>query len=490
MGATAACAEGGDVPMIDFASQLQEPTDTAAFAGRAARGADAGANATVSPSCQGPGSSGAGGDRGCCSGGSAGDSRETALDGDPVERAPQAPLHIMHVHPQNAAVASLEDGDSSSDWERDALLLSRKIEATMMPRSAKSEGLPGHYCRQDASMEGTVDSAAPPRTLRVESAEALAAAAGTARSCGTTGGGPLAGGERASNVEMMRRGPATPAGGAGHKRKSTSVGAETPKLKSTTLTKWLVGASCEEVAAGGCEAGMSNEAALLALTNALRESAWREALAGELAQPYFAQVARFVAEERARHMVYPEADKVFEAFNLTPLSELKVVVIGQDPYHEPGQAHGLCFSVLPGVPPPPSLKNIYKELAADIQGFKVPAHGHLVQWAQQGVLLLNATLTVRSGHTEANSHAGCGWQRFTDAVIQVINKRRRGVVFLLWGGFAQKKGKLVDRSRHAVLEAAHPSPLSARKWHGCRIFSKCNEALRAHGQAEVRWLLD
>eukprot|EP00418_Pyrodinium_bahamense_P044162 CAMPEP_0179200522 /NCGR_PEP_ID=MMETSP0796-20121207/99794_1 /TAXON_ID=73915 /ORGANISM="Pyrodinium bahamense, Strain pbaha01" /LENGTH=226 /DNA_ID=CAMNT_0020905077 /DNA_START=30 /DNA_END=705 /DNA_ORIENTATION=- len=221
MGATAACAEGGDVPMIDFASQLQEPTDTAAFAGRAARGADAGANATVSPSCQGPGSSGAGGDRGCCSGGSAGDSRETALDGDPVERAPQAPLHIMHVHPQNAAVASLEDGDSSSDWERDALLLSRKIEATMMPRSAKSEGLPGHYCRQDASMEGTVDSAAPPRRGLLAPAEPLAE-------------GRLREASGASNVEMMRRGPATPAGGAGHKRKSTSVGAETPKLKSTT----------------------------------------------------------------------------------------------------------------------------------------------------------------------------------------------------------------------------------------------------------------
>jgi len=287
------------------------------------------------------------------------------------------------------------------------------------------------------------------------------------------------------------RDPATPASGAvGRKRKEVPLGGETPEPEASALAKRPAAASREEAAAGGGEVAASCGAALLALTGGLREGGWREKLAAEFAQPYFAEVARFVAAERAWHTVYPEADKVFEAFNLTPLNKLKVVLIGQDPYHEPGQAHGLCFSVLPGIPPPPSLKNIYKELEADIEGFKVPAHGHLVQWAQRGVLLLNATLTVRGGHTEANSHARCGWQRFTDAVIQVINKHQQGVVFLLWGGFAQKKGKLVDRSRHAVLEAAHPSPLSARKWHGCRIFSKCNEALRAHGRAEVSWLLD
>jgi len=238
------------------------------------------------------------------------------------------------------------------------------------------------------------------------------------------------------------------------------------------------------------EGSAGAEAAVADLTAGLLEAGWRGALAGEFALPYFAEIARFVARERALHAVYPAQDKVFEAFNLTPLGELKVVILGQDPYHEPGQAHGLCFSVPPGTPPPPSLKNVYKELVADVPGFRAPAHGHLEQWARQGVLLLNATLTVRGGHTEANSHSRCGWQRFTDAVIRAINERSEGVVFLLWGGFAQKKGKLVDRSRHVVIETAHPSPLSARKWHGCRVFSRCNEALRERGHVEVRWPLD
>nr|QDO16344.1 uracil-DNA glycosylase [Lingulodinium polyedra] len=235
---------------------------------------------------------------------------------------------------------------------------------------------------------------------------------------------------------------------------------------------------------------LSNEDALAAITGALHEEGWRGALEGEFAKPYFAEIARFVADERAAHAVYPPADKVFEAFNLTPLKDLKVVLIGQDPYHEPGQAHGLCFSVPPGTNPPPSLKNMYKELEADIAGFKTPTHGHLVQWAKQGVLMLNATLTVRGGHTEANSHSKCGWQKFTDEVIRVVNAHAEGVVFLLWGGFAQKKGKIIDKSRHTVIESAHPSPLSARKWHGCKTFSKCNAALKALGRTEVKWLLD
>merc|ERR1712070_860245 len=145
----------------------------------------------------------------------------------------------------------------------------------------------------------------------------------------------------------------------------------------------------------------------------------------------------------------------------------------------PGQAHGLCFSVLPGVKPPPSLKNMYKELQTDIPEFQVPEHGHLLEWARRGVLLLNATLTVREGHTEANSHSKCGWQKFTDAVIQVLNEQAESVVFLLWGGFARKKGQMIDQSRHKVIQSAHPSPLSFKKWQGCKTFSKCNEALRS-----------
>mmetsp|Transcript_126930 Transcript_126930/g.353474 ORF Transcript_126930/g.353474 Transcript_126930/m.353474 type:complete len:341 (+) Transcript_126930:2-1024(+) len=225
-----------------------------------------------------------------------------------------------------------------------------------------------------------------------------------------------------------------------------------------------------------------------ALLEALRDQGWREALASEFAKPYFSQLARFVAEERAAGMVYPPADKVFEAFNLTPPESLKAVIIGQDPYHGPGQAHGLCFSVPRGIPVPRSLRNVYAELEADIPGFRAPGHGHLTCWAQQGILMLNATLTVR--RSEANSHAKCGWQMFTDAVIRTISEREEGVVFLLWGRFAQQKGALVDRSKHHVLEAVHPSPISAsRGWFGCRVFSGCNAALRAMGRPEVDWRL-
>jgi len=226
------------------------------------------------------------------------------------------------------------------------------------------------------------------------------------------------------------------------------------------------------------------------LVAALRDPEWKEALSDEFKKPYFAEIAKFVANERAQHAVYPPEDLVFEAFNLAPLSGLRVVLLGQDPYHEPGQAHGLCFSVPQEVTPPPSLKNIYKELATDIAGFEAPSHGHLASWAKQGVLLLNATLTVRGGHTEANSHSKCGWQCFTDEVIRVINSRLEGVVFLLWGGFAQKKGKIIDTARHTVIQSAHPSPLSAKKWWGSKPFSKCNEALKSAGKGEINWLLE
>lgn len=229
--------------------------------------------------------------------------------------------------------------------------------------------------------------------------------------------------------------------------------------------------------------------AVAAVVKALTEPQWREALAEEFAKPYFADIAQFVEAERAGTVVHPPADQVFAALNATPLGDVKVVILGQDPYHEPGQAHGMCFSVPPGIKPPPSLKNMYKELEADMPGFKAPPHGHLVQWAQRGVLLLNATLTVREGHKEANSHAKCGWQKFTDEVIRVINTRCEGVVFLLWGGFAQKKGKIIDTARHRVIESAHPSPLSVTKWRGCQTFSKCNAELRALSRAEVDWSL-
>lgn len=237
------------------------------------------------------------------------------------------------------------------------------------------------------------------------------------------------------------------------------------------------------------EPSLSGEG-LPALTGALHDPEWKEALEGEFAKPYFTAIADFVAAERKANTVHPPADQVFAAFNAVPLSEVKVVILGQDPYHEPGQAHGMCFSVQKGITPPPSLKNIYKELVSDIPGFKPPDHGYLMPWAKQGVLLLNATLTVREGHKEANSHSKCGWQKFTDEVIRVLNERATGIVFLLWGGFAQKKGKIVDVERHRVIESAHPSPLSFRKWMGCKAFSKCNAELRSLGRGEIDWSLD
>jgi len=227
-----------------------------------------------------------------------------------------------------------------------------------------------------------------------------------------------------------------------------------------------------------------------ALTSGLTDTEWKEALSGEFSKPYFLEIARFVEEERSKFKVHPPPDQVFSALNVTPLSKVRVVVLGQDPYHEPGQAHGMCFSVQKGITTPPSLKNMYKELTADIPGFKAPSHGFLMNWAERGVLLLNATLTVREGHKEANSHAKCGWQKFTDEVIRVLSNRDKGIVFLLWGGFAQKKGKIIDAERHSVIECAHPSPLSARKWHGCKTFSRCNAELKRLGHEEIDWSLD
>jgi len=215
---------------------------------------------------------------------------------------------------------------------------------------------------------------------------------------------------------------------------------------------------------------------------------WNPVLTAELGEPYWKDLQEFVARERALHPVYPGPDEVFAALHLTPYSEVKVLILGQDPYHGPGQAHGLCFSVRDGVPPPPSLVNIFKELESDL-GIPRPRSGNLEPWARQGVLLLNATLTVRA--RQAASHQGKGWERFTDAVIRAVNDKQERVVFILWGASARKKRSLVDRSRHVVIESAHPSPLSAHAgFLGSRPFSRANEALVEAGREPVDWRLD
>lgn len=214
---------------------------------------------------------------------------------------------------------------------------------------------------------------------------------------------------------------------------------------------------------------------------------WRAALGDELAQPYVGQLAAFVAAERAAHTVYPPAGEEFTALELTPPERVRAVILGQDPYHGPGQAHGLAFSVRPGVPPPPSLVNIFKELRGDL-GIEPPGHGHLAEWAREGVLLLNAVLTVRAG--AANSHKGRGWERLTDAIIRAVSAGPSPAAFLLWGAPAQKKAALVDEARHAVLRAAHPSPLSAHKgFFGSRPFSRANAALAERGRPPLDWRL-
>lgn len=214
-------------------------------------------------------------------------------------------------------------------------------------------------------------------------------------------------------------------------------------------------------------------------------SDWKALLQAEFDKPYFAELTRFVKEEYATHRIYPRGSNIFRAFDKCPVDKLKVVIIGQDPYHGPGQAHGLCFSVADGVPHPPSLQNIFKEVAADI-GTPIPASGNLDRWAEQGVLLLNAVLTVREH--EAASHAGRGWEQFTDAVVRAINERKQGVVYMLWGSYAQKKGAIADPSRNCILKAVHPSPLSVyRGFFGCRHFSRANEYLIQQGKTPIAW---
>ena len=217
------------------------------------------------------------------------------------------------------------------------------------------------------------------------------------------------------------------------------------------------------------------------------EQSWKDALAAEFGKPYFESLVRFLHKEKSDgRRIFPPGSQIFRAFDLTTADQVKVVILGQDPYHGPGQAHGLSFSVPEGIPAPPSLKNIFKEIESDM-GVRMSGYPNLENWARQGVLLLNAVLTVRSG--EAASHSKIGWEQFTDAVISYISDNCEGVVFMLWGNFARGKRVLIDASRHCVLEAAHPSPLARGAFFGCRHFSRANSWLIANGKSPINWQL-
>lgn len=215
---------------------------------------------------------------------------------------------------------------------------------------------------------------------------------------------------------------------------------------------------------------------------------WLEAIGGEFSKPYYKDLYKFIIEEYSKYTIYPPKNDLLNAFAYTKLKDVKVVILGQDPYHEPGQAHGLAFSVLPGQPAPPSLVNIYNELKDDL-GCYIPNNGYLKKWADQGVLLLNTVLTVRAHN--ANSHKGKGWEQFTDAVIRALNEEDRPIVFLLWGRPAQMKASMLNNPKHLVLKAPHPSPLSAyRGFFGCKNFSICNEFLEKNGQKPIDWQIE
>jgi len=217
------------------------------------------------------------------------------------------------------------------------------------------------------------------------------------------------------------------------------------------------------------------------------EKGWKSVLMDQFQSPYFTTLKEFLVEEKKKYTVYPPGRLIFNAFQHTPFEAVKVVILGQDPYHGKGQAHGLCFSVPPGVPKPPSLVNIFKELQSDL-GTPLPEHGTLEKWANQGVLLINATLTVRDG--QAGSHQNKGWETFTNRVIEVVSQEKTGVVFLLWGRYAQAKASLIDENKHLLLKAAHPSPLSAHNgFFGCRHFSRTNEYLAQQGKSGIDWTL-
>ncbi|MEM1324187.1 MAG: uracil-DNA glycosylase [Bacteroidota bacterium] len=221
------------------------------------------------------------------------------------------------------------------------------------------------------------------------------------------------------------------------------------------------------------------------ITDVRIEEGWKQVLTGEFQQPYFGAIKQFLINSKKQgKVVYPPGSLIFNAFDTTPFDQLKVVILGQDPYHGPGEAMGLCFSVPKGVRIPPSLRNIYKEINNDL-GLPIPNHGDLTHWAQQGVFLLNAMLTVE--HKKAGSHKKIGWQQFTDAVIRRISDEKEGIVFLLWGNFARNKKVLIDEMKHYVLESVHPSPLAGNGFMGCQHFSKTNELLRQQGKPEIDW---
>lgn len=214
---------------------------------------------------------------------------------------------------------------------------------------------------------------------------------------------------------------------------------------------------------------------------------WKKVLSEQFTAPYFSELKSFLVIEKKKHLVYPPGNQIFSAFNRTPFNKLKVVIIGQDPYHGPGQANGLCFSVSPGLRKPPSLVNIFKELQTDL-GIPIPQDGNLEPWADQGILLLNATLTVRAAM--AGSHQKKGWEQFTDAVIKAVSDNKKGIVFLLWGNFAQTKAELIDKDKHFILTAAHPSPLARGAFFGCKHFSKTNKILEHKGILPIDWRLE
>lgn len=222
-------------------------------------------------------------------------------------------------------------------------------------------------------------------------------------------------------------------------------------------------------------------------TNVQIEDSWKKVLSDEFEKPYFRELRHFLQQEKASgKIIYPPGSLIFNAFNSTPFDKVKVVILGQDPYHGAGQAHGLCFSVQRGIKPPPSLVNIFKELKDDVPGFQIPEHGCLQKWTEQGIFLLNAILTVEAN--QPASHQKRGWEEFTNAVIQKLSKERSGLIFILWGAFAQQKTALIDETRHTVLKAAHPSPFSAYNgFFGCKHFSKTNEILTQKGEVTIDW---
>lgn len=222
-------------------------------------------------------------------------------------------------------------------------------------------------------------------------------------------------------------------------------------------------------------------------SNIQMEATWLQALEAEFQQPYFQGIkAHLLKAKQEGKTIYPPGPLIFNAFNSTPFDQVKVVILGQDPYHNPGEAMGLCFSVPQGVRVPPSLKNVYKEMHRDF-GFAIPAHGDLSPWTKQGVFLMNAMLTVE--HKQAGSHKNIGWQKFTDAVIKKLSDEKKGLVFMLWGNFAKGKRVLIDESKHAVLDAAHPSPLARNAFQGCGHFTKCNDILAQQGKTKIDWTL-